>query len=43
MVFTPTQSGNPIPGGPSLISSKLGGVTPNAYAYITPETWYFTQ
>jgi len=43
VVFTPTSFGNPIPGGPALISNKLGGVTANAFSYITPETWYFTS
>ncbi|MHB1548024.1 MAG: ABC transporter substrate-binding protein, partial [Acidimicrobiales bacterium] len=43
VVYGPTSFGNPIAGGPSLISSKLGGVAPNAYGYITPETWYFTK
>ncbi len=43
VVFFPTSFGNPIPGGPALIDSKLGGVQPNAYAYITPEQWYFTS
>jgi peptide/nickel transport system substrate-binding protein len=43
VVFGPTQLGNPIPGGPSVISKKLGGVTPNAFSYITPETYYFTS
>jgi peptide/nickel transport system substrate-binding protein len=43
VVYGPTSFGNPIAGGPSLISSKLGGVAPNAYGYINPETWYFTK
>ena len=43
VVFGPTQFGNPIPGGPALISKKLGGVIPNAFSYITPENFYFTS
>ncbi|MHB1533364.1 MAG: ABC transporter substrate-binding protein [Acidimicrobiales bacterium] len=43
VVFNPTELGNPLPGGPALISTKLGGVAPNAFAYITPETWYLTK
>jgi peptide/nickel transport system substrate-binding protein len=43
VIYEPTSFGNPIAGGPALVSSKLGGVTPNAYSAITPETWYFTK
>jgi peptide/nickel transport system substrate-binding protein len=43
VVWIPTQLGNPIPGGPAIISAKLGGVVPNTYSYITPEAWYFTK
>jgi peptide/nickel transport system substrate-binding protein len=43
VVFEPTSFGDPIAGGPALIDSKLGGVVPNTYDYITPEQWYFTS
>jgi peptide/nickel transport system substrate-binding protein len=43
VIFEPTSFGNPIPGGPAVISSKLGGVATNTYGYLTPETWYFTS
>ena len=43
VVFEPDSIGNPAIGGPALISSKLGGVSTNAFAYITPEAWYFTR
>ncbi len=43
VIFEPTEFGNPIAGGPSLISSKLGGVVTNTYGYLTPEKWYFTS
>jgi peptide/nickel transport system substrate-binding protein len=43
VIYEPTSFGNPISGGPALVSSKLGGVTPNAYSAITPEDWYFTK
>jgi hypothetical protein len=43
VVFQPTIFGNPISGGPALVSSKLGGVEANTYDYITPEAWYFVK
>jgi peptide/nickel transport system substrate-binding protein len=43
VIWQPTAVGNPAPNGPMLISNKLGGVTPNVYSYITPETWYFSS
>jgi peptide/nickel transport system substrate-binding protein len=43
VIFGPTSFGNPIPGGPGLVSSKLGGLVSNAASYITPEAWYFTK
>jgi peptide/nickel transport system substrate-binding protein len=42
-VFQPNTAGNPVPGGPTLVSQHLGGFTINAYSYITPETYYFTK
>ncbi len=43
VIFEPTSFGNPISGGPSMISSKLGGVSTNTYDYLTPEQWYFVS
>jgi hypothetical protein len=43
LMMQPNTDGNPQPGGPTLIDSKLGGVSTNAYSYITPEFYYFTK
>lgn len=42
-VFQPNTAGNPIPGGPTLVSDHLGGFSINAYALITPEQYYLTK
>jgi peptide/nickel transport system substrate-binding protein len=42
VVFTPTVAGNPVAGVTS-VSKHLGGFSVNAFAFITPETYYFTQ
>ena len=43
VVYGPTSEGNVIPGGPALISKKLGGYDDNAFGYLTPESYYLTQ
>ncbi len=43
VVFGPTSEGNPIPGGPSLISKKLGGYYDNAFGFLTPENYYLSS
>lgn len=43
VVFQPNTSGNPVPGGATLIDKHLGGFSINAYTYITPEQYYFTK
>jgi peptide/nickel transport system substrate-binding protein len=43
VVFQPNEAGNPVPGGPTIVSKHLGGFSPNAFTYITPETYYLTQ
>jgi peptide/nickel transport system substrate-binding protein len=43
VVYFPTSTGNPIPGGPVVVDKYLGGYTSNAYANLTPEQWYFTK
>lgn len=42
-VFQPNTAGNPIPGGPTIVSTHLGGFSINAYAYISPEQYYLTK
>jgi len=43
LMMQPNTSGNPQPGGPTLISQHLGGFSVNAYSYITPEYYYLTK
>ena len=43
VIFQPNNAGNPVPGGLTLVSQHLGGFSANAFAYITPETYYLTQ
>jgi peptide/nickel transport system substrate-binding protein len=43
VVFQPNVAGNPVPGGLTIVSKKLGGFSVNAFSYITPETYYLTQ
>jgi peptide/nickel transport system substrate-binding protein len=42
-VFEPNTAGNPVPGGPTIVSEHLGGFSINAYTYITPEDYYLTK
>lgn len=43
VIWEPTSTGNPIPGGLTLVSSHLGGYTTNAFGAINPEVWYLTK
>ncbi|HLI56536.1 MAG TPA: ABC transporter substrate-binding protein [Actinomycetota bacterium] len=43
VIFQPNEAGNPVPGGLTIVSKKLGGFSANAFAYLTPETYYLTQ
>jgi peptide/nickel transport system substrate-binding protein len=42
-VFEPNTSGNPQPGGATLVYNHLGGFNINAFGYITPENYYLTK
>jgi len=43
VVWEPVGAGNPIAGGLTLVSKRLGGYTTNSFGSINPEYWYFVK
>lgn len=43
VVYGPTSIGTYQGDAGTLVSNKLGGYTPNAFGYMTPENWYLTK
>ncbi|MDA8391906.1 MAG: ABC transporter substrate-binding protein [Actinomycetota bacterium] len=41
--YTPSSVGAPESGGPVVTAGNLRGFTPNPYAFINPEEWYFVK
>jgi peptide/nickel transport system substrate-binding protein len=43
VVWEPVTAGNPIAGGLTLVSRRLGGYTTNSFGSINPEFWYLIK
>ena len=43
VVYGPTSIGTYQGDAGTMVSNKLGGYTPNAFGYMTPENWYLTK
>ena len=43
VVWEPVTAGNPIAGGLTLVSKRLGGYTTNSFGSINPEYWYLIK